>query len=76
MPENHTILMCPFPGNLGASTSWNPQGLYRDALPLPLPSSKIYANETRCKRVDLMLLIQSKDKFRDLVGPSVNHLVP
>jgi len=76
MPENHITFMCPFPGNLGASTSWNPQGLYRDNLPLPLLHSKIYVNKTGCERVDLMLLIQNTDKLRDLVGTSVSHLIP
>lgn len=70
------VFMCPFSRNLGPSTSWNPRVLYRDALPLPLPNSKIYVNKTGCERVDLMLLIHNTDKFRDLVGTSVSHLVP
>jgi hypothetical protein len=70
--------MCPFSGTLGASTSWNPQSLYRDALPLPLPllNSKIYVNKTGCERVDLILLIQNTEKFRDLVGKLMRHLFP
>jgi hypothetical protein len=68
MPENHTTFMYPFSANLGASTSWNPHGLYRDALtlPLPLPNSKIYVNKRGYERVDFMLLIQNMVKFRDL----------
>jgi hypothetical protein len=76
MPENHTTFVCPFSGDLRASTSWNPQDPYTDALPLLLPESKIYVNKTGCERVDLMLLIQNTDKFRELVGTSVSHLVP
>ena len=79
MPENHTTFVCPFSGDLGASTSWNPQGLYTDAVPLPLPlrlpDSKICVNKTGCEPVDLMLLIQNTDRFRELVGTSVGHLV-
>jgi len=44
MPENYTTFMCPFSASLGVSPSWNPQALYRDILPLPLPNSKIYIN--------------------------------
>jgi hypothetical protein len=76
MPENNTTFMCSFSGNLAASTSWNPQGLSTDALPSPLRNSKIYVNKTGCESVDLMPLIQNKDKFRGLVGTSVSHLVP
>ena len=75
MYENHITLMRPFSGNLGTSASWNPQGLYRDALPLPLPNSKIYVNKTGCERVDLKLLNQNTNTFRGLVGTSVRHLV-
>ena len=36
--DNLTTLMCRLSLNLGASNSWNPQGLYRTVTGIALPS--------------------------------------
>jgi len=32
MADNLTTFMCRMSGNLGTSTFWNPQGMYRDCV--------------------------------------------